>query len=66
MKVNINRVDRIIRILIAIIANILFVTKTVSGALGMAVLFLGGYSLVTAVLNFCPLYKLLKFSTNKK
>lgn len=65
MKTNISKLDRVIRILIAIVANILFVTKTVTGTLSYVVLAVGGIALVTVLINFCPLYKLLKISSKK-
>lgn len=65
MKVNISRADRIVRILLAIIANILYVTKTVEGVLGIIVLLFGGIMLITALVNFCPIYKVCKISSKK-
>lgn len=66
MKINISKVDRIVRILIAIVANVLFITQTVTGILSYIVLAVGGIALVTSLLNFCPIYKVLKVSSIQK
>ena len=65
MKTNISKTDRVIRLLIAIVASILFSTQTVTGVLGYVVLAFGGIMLLTALVNFCPLYKLFKISSKK-
>ena len=65
MVKNIGKVDKIIRILISIIANVLFVTRTFDETISKAILALGGYCLVTAILGFSIIYKFLKISTKK-
>lgn len=66
MKKNIGKIDRVIRILIAIVASLLYITQTVSGTLGIVVLIIGAIALVTAVLNLCGLYMLFGISTCPK
>jgi quinol-cytochrome oxidoreductase complex cytochrome b subunit len=65
MKVNESKTDRIIRVVVGVIFLVLFLTNTVAGILGTILLVLGIILLVTGFLGFCPLYTLLKISTNK-
>jgi hypothetical protein len=66
MKPNIGTVDKIIRIAIAIIIAILFFTGSITGTAGIVFLILSVVFLLTAIVNFCPLYKALGFSTRKQ
>ncbi len=59
MKINVGKFDRVIRILIAAIISTLYITGVLSGTLGVVLLLVGGVLLVTALVNFCPLYSLL-------
>lgn len=56
MKKNMGNVDRIVRVLIAVVIAILFFTKVISGTLGIILLVLGGVFLLTSLVGFCPLY----------
>lgn len=56
MKKNLGNVDRIVRVLIAVVIAILFFTKVISGTLGIVLLVLGGVFLLTSLVGFCPLY----------
>ena len=57
--------DKIIRIALAIVFSILYFTSTVSGALGMILLLLGGVFILTSFVSFCPLYTFLGINTCK-
>lgn len=59
MKINVGKFDKVIRILIAAIISTLYITGILSGTLGVVLLLVGGVLLVTALVNFCPLYSLL-------
>jgi hypothetical protein len=63
MKKNMGTIDRIARILIALVAIILFFTDTVTGTLGYILLAVSGVFLLTSVISFCPLYTLLGINT---
>lgn len=66
MKKNMNNIDRVIRLLLAIIIGILILGGTITG---MAGILLGIFSiifLVTGIISFCPLYKALGISTSKE
>jgi len=56
MKKNMGSVDKAIRILIAVVFVVLFVTKTVTGTLGIVLLVLAGVFVLTSLVSFCPLY----------
>jgi len=56
MKKNMGTVDRVARILIAIVVAILFFTKVISGTLGIVLLVFAGIFVLTSLVSFCPLY----------
>lgn len=60
MNKNIGSVDRWIRIIVGVVLIALAVTGTI-GAWG----WIGIIPIATALINFCPLYRILGFSTNK-
>lgn len=66
MKKNMGGTDRMIRIVIAIIAAILYFTGTVPDTLGLILLVVAIVFLLTSFLNFCPLYTVLGINTKKK
>jgi len=66
MKKNMGGVDRIIRIIIAIVVGVLYYMGTISGTLGTVLLVVAGVFLLTSFINFCPLYSILGINTGKK
>jgi len=66
MKNNIGTIDKIIRIIAAVIISMVYITGTLTGAAGFILLMVGAILLLTAVIDFCPIYKLLKFKGTKK
>lgn len=66
MKRNMSDLDRLIRVILAAVFVYLYFSGIVSGALGVVLLVLAAVFAVTAVLAFCPLYVIFKFSTYKK
>jgi Inner membrane protein YgaP-like, transmembrane domain len=65
MKKNMGGLDRIIRIIIAIIIGFLYYNGTIEGTLAYVLLTLGGIFLVTSFVSFCPLYSLVGLNTCK-
>ena len=65
MKANVGSIDRIVRVVLAVILGALYFSGTVSGTLGIILLVVGVVLLLTSVVSFCPLYSLFKFSTKK-
>lgn len=63
MKKNVGSIDKIIRIVFALVVAVLFYFKVISGTFGIILLVLGAVLLVTALVNFCPLYRLFGLST---
>lgn len=66
MKINVGKFDKVIRILIAAIISTLYITGILSSTLGVILLLVGGVLLVTALVNFCPLYSLLGINSCPK
>jgi hypothetical protein len=62
MKTNMGTLDRILRVVVAVVIAVLYFTGTVSGTLGYVLLALGGIFLFTSALSVCPLY--LPFGIN--
>jgi hypothetical protein len=66
MKANIGSLDKVIRIILAIAFAMLYITKMVEGTLGIILLIVGGVLLFTSIINFCPLYAILGWSSGKE
>jgi len=66
MKKNMGTIDKIIRVLIAVVIAILFFTKVITGALGMVLLALAIIFVLTSLISFCPLYLPFGINTGKK
>ena len=66
MKKNMGAIDRIIRIILAVVVLVLYLTDQLSG---LALIILGIIAvifLLTSLIGFCPLYVPFKISTRKK
>lgn len=66
MKANMGGMDRMIRIIIAIVFAILYFGGVVSGTIGIVLLVLGAVFVLTSLVSFCPLYLPFGISTKKK
>ena len=66
MKANIGSFDKVIRIILAIIFAVLYITKLVDGTVGIVLLVLSGILLLTSMFSFCPLYTILGLKTTSK
>ena len=66
MKANVGNTDKLIRLVLALIGLLLVIFKVVSGTLGIIVLVIAAILVITALVNFCPLYALLGIKTCKK
>ena len=66
MKKNMGTVDKVIRILVAVIVVLLYFTNVISGTLGIILLALSAIFVVTSILGICPMYMPLGLSTRKK
>jgi hypothetical protein len=63
MKKNVGTIDRIVRILLALVFGYLYFSGTVTGLVGTVLLVLGGIFVLTALLGTCPIYSALGMST---
>jgi hypothetical protein len=66
MKKNMGTIDKVIRILVAVLVVILYFTNVISGTPGIILLALSAVLVVTTVLGFCPIWLALGLSTTKK
>lgn len=60
MKSNLGNLDRLLRFVVGAILIVLALMKVI-GAWG----FIGAILIVTAFINFCPIYRLINFSSKK-
>lgn len=63
MKKNMGNADRFIRIFVAVIFIILYLTHTVTGVLGTVFLAIAIIFLLTSFVSFCPLYTVIGVNT---
>ena len=66
MKKNMGSIDKVIRIIIAIVLIVLFTTGKISGTTGIVLLALSGIFVLTSLISFCPLYLPFGINTCKK
>jgi hypothetical protein len=66
MKKNMGNIDRVIRILIALVIVVLYFTHALSGTLAVILLIIAGILAVTSLVSFCPLYFPFGINTGKK
>jgi hypothetical protein len=66
MKKNMGTIDKAIRILVAAVFVILYLTHVISGTVAIILLILAGIFVITSLIGFCPLYLPFGLSTRKK
>ena len=66
MKNNMGKLDKAIRIGIAGVLLVLYVTNTINGAWAIIGLVVSGLMVVTSFINWCPLYTVFGWNTGKK
>lgn len=66
MKKNMGTIDRVIRVLVAVLISVLAATGIVEGAVAIILLILAAVFLLTSFMSFCPLYLPFGLSTAKK
>lgn len=65
MKKNVGQIDKLIRVLIALVIALLYYFGVISGTLAIVLAVFAIILLVTSLINFCPLYTLFKINTCK-
>lgn len=63
MKTNMGSMDRIIRIVLAIVFTALYFTDTVTGTMGIILLIVSGVFVMTSLISSCPLYAIAGISS---
>jgi O-antigen ligase len=63
---NVGNTDRIIRFILVVLIAILYFAHVISGTLAVILGILAVIFLVTALINFCPLYTVFKINTRKE
>ncbi|MFH0976860.1 MAG: DUF2892 domain-containing protein [Spirochaetota bacterium] len=66
MKLNMGLIDRIFRIIIAIIIAVFYFTNQISGIAAIILGIIAVIFLLTSIIGYCPLYAIFKISTKKK
>lgn len=64
MKKNMGSLDRIFRIIVAIVLIALYATGTITGVWGIVSLVLAGIFVLTSLVSTCPLYLPFGIRTN--
>lgn len=65
MKKNMGILDRIIRVSLAVLVAVLYITNVISGTWAIILGIFAVVFLLTSFVGFCPLYVPLKISTRK-
>jgi len=65
MKKNMGTIDKVIRILVALVVVVLIFTNVITGTLAYILLALSAVFVLTSFLGFCPLYLPFGLSTRK-
>ena len=66
MKKNMGTIDKVARILVAIVFAGLYFGNIISGTVAIILLILAGVFILTSFISFCPLYYPFGISTRKK
>jgi hypothetical protein len=66
MKKNMGTIDKVLRILAAVVMLVLYFTGVITGALGIFLIVLSVVFVITSLISFCPLYLPFGWNTGKK
>jgi hypothetical protein len=66
MKKNMGLIDKVIRVLVAVVVFALYFTNVISGAVGIILMVVAAIFIITSLLGFCPIYLPFGLSTAKK
>ena len=66
MKQNMGTIDKIVRVLVAVVIGVLYFTDQITGTAAIILGIFAVIFLLTSAIGFCPLYLPLKLSTIKK
>ena len=66
MKKNMGMLDKVIRVIIAVVIGILYYMEIITGTLGLVLVILAAVFVLTSLISVCPLYMPFGCSTAKK
>lgn len=66
MKANMGTIDRVMRIIAAVVIAALYFTNVIEGTLAIVLMVIAAVFMLTSFVSFCPLYVPLGISTKKK
>jgi hypothetical protein len=66
MKKNMGSVDRLVRVIVAIVIAGLYFSNIISGTIAIIGLLFAGIFIATSFMSFCPLYVPFGISTKEK
>jgi hypothetical protein len=66
MKKNMGSTDKTIRVILAALIAVLYITGVIKGTLGLILLIVAIIFVVTSLIGFCPLYTIFGLNTGKK
>ena len=66
MKTNMGFIDRLIRVVIAVVIAVAFFSGQISGTFAVVAVIIAVAFLITGFVGFCPLYKPFNISTRKR
>jgi hypothetical protein len=65
MKKNMGSIDKIIRIVVALLIIVLFFAKILNGTVAIILLVISLIFILTSIVGFCPLYRIFGLTTCK-
>jgi hypothetical protein len=65
MTQNMGTVDRVIRVILAIVVILLYQEGSITGIAAIILGIIAAIFIITSIVGYCPLYVLLKISTRK-
>jgi len=66
MKQNMSTTDKIIRLILAALFIYLYFSETITGIIGVLLLIMAGYLILTSFIGYCLTYTLVGLNTRKK
>lgn len=66
MKKNIGTLDKVIRVLIALLIAFLYFSNLIPETLGIILIVISVVLVITSFISFCPLYQIFGIKTTKK
>ena len=63
---NIGTIDKIARVLVAVLIVVLYFANVISGLLAIILLIFAAVFILTSLISFCPIYLPFKINTDKK